>query len=89
MNRLHKSQAELATTQRGKSDIFDCMKCGACCFGLAVHLTPREARIFQANRKLKLGPLNENIGHSIAEIAAGIVAGGGLAAAVYFLLRQG
>jgi len=54
MNRLHKSQVEPATTQRGESDTFDCTQCGACCFGLAVYLTPREARIFQANRKLKL-----------------------------------
>jgi hypothetical protein len=54
MNRLHKSQVERATTQRSECVNLDCTKCGACCFGLAVYLTPREAKFFQANRKLKL-----------------------------------
>lgn len=54
MNQLHDSQVELATAQRNESDSFDCAKCGACCFGLAVHLNKREAQLFQANRKLRL-----------------------------------
>jgi uncharacterized protein len=41
----------------------------------------------RANRKLKLEKLNENIGHTLVEIAAGIAAGGALAAAAHFLIR--
>jgi len=43
-------------------------------------------RLSQANRKLELGAFNENIGHTLVEIGAGIVAGGGLAAGVHFLV---
>jgi len=57
--------------------------------GAVQHHAKALARISRANRSLKLGPLNENIGHSIAEIAAGIVAGGALAAGVFFLIRGG
>ncbi|HVP18180.1 MAG TPA: divergent PAP2 family protein [Spirochaetia bacterium] len=55
--------------------------------GAVQHHAKALAKISRANRGLKLGPLNENIGHSIPEIAAGIVAGGALAAAVYFVIR--
>ncbi len=55
--------------------------------GAVQHHARALKKISDANAKLKLGPLNENIGHSIAEIAAGIGAGGALAAAVYLLAR--
>lgn len=55
--------------------------------GAVQHHARALKKISDANAKLKLGPLNENIGHSIAEIAAGIGAGGALAAAVYLLVR--
>ena len=54
MNQLQATDRALAETPRGQGDNFDCTKCGACCFGLAVYLTRREARLYQANRKLKL-----------------------------------
>lgn len=57
--------------------------------GAVQHHAKALARISRANRRLKLGPLNENIGHSIAEIAAGTAAGGALAAGVFFLIRGG
>lgn len=43
-----------SSAPRSDSQALDCTKCGACCFGLAVYLTQREARIFQANRRLGL-----------------------------------
>ncbi len=45
-------------------------------------------KISRGNRKLKFGPLNEHIGHSVGEIIAGIIAGGALAAAAHLLFRQ-
>jgi uncharacterized protein len=41
----------------------------------------------RANRKLKLETFNENIGHTLVEIGAGIAAGGALAALAHFLIR--
>jgi len=40
----------------------------------------------RANRKLKLRTLNENIGHSLVEIAAGVISGGGLALLAHLLI---
>ena len=54
MNQRLATHVALTATPLSQGNAFDCTKCGACCFGLAVHLTAREARIFQANRKLKL-----------------------------------
>jgi acid phosphatase family membrane protein YuiD len=43
----------------------------------------------RANRKLKLGTLNENIGHTLVEIAVGVIAGGGLALLAGVLIPGG
>ena len=57
--------------------------------GAVQHHARALSKISRATRGLELGPLNENIGHSIAEIAAGILAGGALAAAAHFLISRG
>jgi acid phosphatase family membrane protein YuiD len=54
--------------------------------GAVQHHAKALKKLSRANRNLKLGPFNENIGHSLAEIAAGIAAGGALAAAAYFVI---
>jgi len=41
----------------------------------------------KALAKLKLGSFNENIGHTLIEIAAGIIAGGALAGAAFVLIH--
>ncbi len=46
-------------------------------------------KVSNANRKLKLGRFNENIGHSLAEIGVGMAAGGALAAAVHLVIHGG
>jgi hypothetical protein len=43
-------------------------------------------KLARANRKLKLRAFNENIGHSVMEIATGIAAGGGLAVLAHFVI---
>jgi uncharacterized protein len=45
------------------------------------------AKLSREHRRSRIGTFNENIGHSLAEIAAGIVVGGALATVVYFLIR--
>lgn len=53
LTQAHSAHVMLVATTRGPSKTLDCTQCGACCFGLAVHLTPRETRLFQANKELK------------------------------------
>jgi hypothetical protein len=44
-------------------------------------------KLSQVNGNLNLGAFNESIGHTLIEIATGMVAGGGLAALAFFLIR--
>ena len=44
-------------------------------------------RLSRANGNLNLGSFNENIGHTLIEIGTGVLAGGGLAAVVFFLIH--
>jgi len=53
MSQSRLPQVKLHANARGSGHTFDCTECGACCYGLAVHLTPREAKFFLASRKLK------------------------------------
>ena len=44
-------------------------------------------KLSRVNGNLNLGAFNENIGHTLIEIVTGMVAGGGLAALAFFLIR--
>jgi hypothetical protein len=55
--------------------------------GAVQHHAKALTELSRTNKKLKLGPFNENIGHTLVEIAVGIVAGGGLAAAAHLAIH--
>ena len=44
-------------------------------------------RLLTIHPELNVGALNENLGHSLPEIGAGLMVGGGAAALIYLLLR--
>ncbi|HUI71457.1 MAG TPA: divergent PAP2 family protein [Spirochaetia bacterium] len=54
--------------------------------GAVAHHARALEKLSRANERLKLGTFNVNIGHTLIEIGAGIIAGGGLAAGVHFLI---
>lgn len=53
MRQFHQPNLPSTSLRTVPGEALDCTRRGACCSGLAVHLTEREARIFPADRRLR------------------------------------
>ena len=56
--------------------------------GAVAHQARVLTKLVERHPDLHAGEINTRLGHSLPEIAAGIAAGGGMAALVYVLIRQ-